>query len=306
MMGNALYQDDIGAMCWNPAKSWQIGWYGSNRKTIDPRQGSGTWSGTIVGIANYDTNPEDYPVIIKIETGTGADQFIGFNRAMGVNRHNDEADDEVTIVETSGGGGGESAAQSYLKAHLVQGEEYVYPNWDDSGMNLIIKANKIHIDNSTAASAAAVGYGYAEVQVCLGECTAVWVTPSPTPMPTSAPSPSPTPYPTPLPTSAPTHSCQDSNERFQIIKPDGRKKRKSCEWVNRVWTTWKCQNVIGAKENCPLTCTNCCQDSKEIFLVNGKNKNCEWAKVKDTAERCEKAPTSLKCPLTCGEPACMN
>jgi hypothetical protein len=314
MMGNPLYQDDIGAMCWNPAKSWQIGWYDSNRKTIDPRQGSGTWSGTIVGIANYDTNPENYPVIIKIDTGTGVDQFIGFNRAMGVNRHNVEADDEVTIVETSGGGGGESAAQSYLKAHLVQGEEYVYPNWADSGMNLIVKANKIHIDNSIAASASAtasataVGYGgydYAEVQVCLGECTVVWETPSPTSAPSPSPSPSPTETPT-TPNPGPNPICQDSNEKFRIIKPDGTKKMKSCEWVNKAWTTKRCQNIIGVKENCPLTCTNCCQDSTHKFLIlNGKNKNCECAKVKNTAGRCEKAPTSLKCPVTCGEPACM-
>ena len=39
-------------------------------------------------------------MVVKIETGTETDQFIAFNRATGVNRQNDEADNEVTMVET--------------------------------------------------------------------------------------------------------------------------------------------------------------------------------------------------------------
>ena len=76
---------------------------------------------------------------MKIETGTGTDQFIAFNRATGVNRHNVEADDEVTIVETSENG--EGAAQSYMKAHLAQGDYYIYPDWANTGQNWVISYN---------------------------------------------------------------------------------------------------------------------------------------------------------------------
>ena len=39
-------------------------------------------------------------VVLKIETQTTNDFFIGFNRAQGINAQNVEAEDEVTIIET--------------------------------------------------------------------------------------------------------------------------------------------------------------------------------------------------------------
>jgi len=92
----------------------------------NPRNGPRTVN--IVGIANFDSNPDNLAVVVKIEAGTSFDHSIVFNRAIGVNRANDvdEADNEVIIIET---GGNEEAsynaeikeAQSYLKAHSIQG-----------------------------------------------------------------------------------------------------------------------------------------------------------------------------------------
>merc|ERR1740136_80377 len=65
-------------------------------------------------------------VVIKLETGTSTDYFVGFNRATGINGQNDEADDEVTIIET--GNNGEAYSQSLLKATLRQGESYTVQN----------------------------------------------------------------------------------------------------------------------------------------------------------------------------------
>ena len=296
VMGNPLYHDDIGAMCFNAAKTWQIGWYDTRKENIDPRKGD--WSGTIIGIADFNNNNGNYPVVVKIETGTGIDQFIAFNRATGVNRHNDEADDEVTIVETSRDG--EGAAQSYLKEHLLQGEEYFYPNWDNSGKFLIVKATKISIN--TAGDSAP---SYAEVEVCLGVCGAE--TPVPTPFPTPLPTPRPMTS-SPAMTSSPTPvvpNCEDSTERFQITKPDGTQKMKTCDWVKQKWAVYRCDFVLGAKENCPKTCTNCCQDTIGKFLLsNGKSKSCEWAGAEDTEARCNKSPTRIKCAVTCGAYGC--
>lgn len=62
--------------------------------------------------------------MVKIETRTSFDQFIVFNRAIGVNQANDEAGNEATIIEI--GANGEASynaktkeAQIYLKAHLI-------------------------------------------------------------------------------------------------------------------------------------------------------------------------------------------
>jgi hypothetical protein len=262
MMGNPLYEDNIGAMCWNAAKTWQIGWYDSNKQMIKPRQGE--WSGTtIVGIADFNNNPSNYPVVVKIETGFETDQFIAFNRASGINRHNDEADNEVTVVET--GKNGEGYAQSYLKAHLAQGEIHTFVNWADTGQNLIIKANKINTNTGNSA-------GYAEVQVCLGTCA------NPT-----------------------THTCGDSIQQFEVTQTNGKKRMRTCEWVKRRATPWRCAKVKGAKENCPKTCNNCCRDTTESFLLKtGKAGNCDWAAV-NTATRCKKVLTRMQCAVTCGE-----
>jgi hypothetical protein len=62
-----------------------------------------TYPQDIVGIADYkNVNTGNLPVVIKLETGTTADYFIGFNRATGVNSQNDQASDKVTVIQVSG------------------------------------------------------------------------------------------------------------------------------------------------------------------------------------------------------------
>ena len=197
MMGNPLYSDDVGAMCFNAAKNWQIGWYDSNAISIDPRVQQ-SWYGTMVGIADYENNPENHPVVVKIETGTATDQFIAFNRATGVNRQNDEADDQVTIV--TAGSNGEWYSQSYLLNTLKAGQEHKISNWGN-GQTLHIKAVSININPGNAAP------GYAEIAVCLGECKFISEMPSinPTYFLSGGPSRRPTTEPSSSPISTPSH-----------------------------------------------------------------------------------------------------
>ena len=143
IQGNPLYSDDIGKMCYNAAKNWQIGWYDDRKLELNPKDRSSTW-GTIVrlvGIANYDArlfpSVSSLPVVVKLETQTSNDYFIAFNRAFGINSENDEADDEVTIVQT--GQNGLSYSQSWLKKTLKEGEEYVISGLGASGTDLIVR-----------------------------------------------------------------------------------------------------------------------------------------------------------------------
>jgi hypothetical protein len=163
-MGNPLYSDDIGKMCYNPAKNWQIGWYNNNRLELNPTLSSKNY--TLVGVADYLNNPDGHPVVVKLETGTEADYFVGFNRAIGANADNVEADDEVTIVQVNSGNG-EAYSLSFLKAHLNlnEGEEssYVIPNFGGVG-DLTIAAEAI--DTTTNPGIAKVWIGYLG---CLGE-----------------------------------------------------------------------------------------------------------------------------------------
>merc|ERR1712176_1515278 len=175
MMGNPLYSDDVGKMCFNPAKNWYLGWYGSDYVTFDPST-EGCWTGTIIGIGEWDSGNYGLPVDIKIETGTSDDYFIGFNRATGPNAQNDEADDEVTIVQT--GNNGESYSQSSLKSHLTEGESYIFSNWKGSGEDLSVVVNAIDITSTPGTAQVTIQLGSAP---CQGYPTSAPTTPSPTP-----------------------------------------------------------------------------------------------------------------------------
>lgn len=91
LMGNPLYSDETGKMCFNPAKNWQLStggtydWYGDRKVLIKPpltnTNGSFLYTIDMVGISDYSNNPMELPVVAKLETGTANDYFIGFNRA---------------------------------------------------------------------------------------------------------------------------------------------------------------------------------------------------------------------------------
>ena len=196
LMGNPLFQDDVGAMCYNPAKNFQIsqadagnGWY--TKPTDTPVWDSGIvggtqWSGKLIGIADYDNNPNDNPVVLKIESGSLQDLFVGFNRAAGVNRDNKQADDKVTVVQAGADGVGYS--QSFLLATLTQGESYIVSNWRGSHHDLTIKVADVKLDANPA---------YATVSVTFGEAaTTNGPTEKPSSQPTMIPSRKPTQHPT--------------------------------------------------------------------------------------------------------------
>ena len=154
MMGNPLYSDDIGKMCYNAAKNWQIGWYDDAKILINPLAEPST-TVNLVGIADYDVS-NGKPVVVKIETGAGDDYFVGFNRAIRANAQNDEADNEVTIVQVEDGNG-ESYSQSWLRAHLIQGESYIIPNFAGTG-DLTITATNINLASNPGVATVTFDY----------------------------------------------------------------------------------------------------------------------------------------------------
>ncbi|KAL3796048.1 hypothetical protein ACHAW5_010586 [Stephanodiscus triporus] len=82
-LGNPHYEDDTGKMCYNPAKNWQIGWYNDCKKMPTlPSQASWETMETIVGIADYKKN-NMFPVVLKLETGTSNNYFVGFQSSRG-------------------------------------------------------------------------------------------------------------------------------------------------------------------------------------------------------------------------------
>ncbi len=180
-MGNPHYGDDT-FQCFNPAKNFQLNWYDDAKITEDPRIGGYSNTLTLVGVGEYDVRGGN-PVTVKLETGTSADFFVGFNRATGPNRMNDEGDDLVNIIQVTQGNG-ESYGQSYLKALLAQGQSHEISNFGGTGKTVTITVNSIDITTSP---------GTAVVYISDGQDP-----PPPSPPPTSPP------------------PCPSGQKRFQV------------------------------------------------------------------------------------------
>lgn len=153
-------KDDGARMCFNAAKSWQLGWY--NDRTVKIGVNDAPWFGTIIGVTNYSNNPNKRPVVIKLEReekSKSDDYYIAFNDATGINSDSGEAIHQVTIVKQSGNG--DSPGQSWLLSKLSAGEHHSFDNFDGSGKTLTVSVKNIDLTADPA---------YADISICLGSC----------------------------------------------------------------------------------------------------------------------------------------
>lgn len=153
--------------CFNPAKNFQLAnaanptWYNA-RLTDTQVWNSGTtggtqWSGTVIGIADYNMNAGSHPIVLKVESGGPNDLFIGFNRAAGPNSGVVTAIDKLLVVEAGADGLGYSA--SLLKVALDQGESHIISDWRGSGLDLVIAVEEIRIDAIPAHATVSIKFG---------------------------------------------------------------------------------------------------------------------------------------------------
>jgi uncharacterized protein (DUF1501 family)/uncharacterized protein (DUF1800 family) len=110
--------------------------------------------------------------------------------------------------------------------------------------------------------------------------------------------------PTPAPAPSGQSSCEDSPFRFKV-EINGKVRGRSCVWVATRGTLARCR-LIGVKEMCSSTCSNCqsCSDStlRFKFEFNGKKitRGCSWVANKNTFERCQVTGMKHACRATCG------
>ena len=154
--------------------------------------GGTSWRGKIIGVSDYNNNPDEHPFIIKIESGGPADWMLGFNRVSGINSESQQAFNQVAVYRVSGGDG-LKYTQSSLKAALVSGRRVTINNWRKSGLSMKITVNAINILSSP---------GYADVSITFG----------PQPVPTPPPTKKPTFNPSTKPTKKPTFEVSDGCE----------------------------------------------------------------------------------------------
>ena len=170
-----------------PQKSFQLSqqnsWYSDHIRVWnsgDSQPKANTYN--IIGIADYGNNPNNYPVVVKLETGTEFDIFVGLNRVRGINAKAKDAIDEVSIIEQ--GGDGKGYATSVMMKSLGDGRSYTFGNWRKTGKNMVVTVKKIETGSDPWYATVEFNFDNADSD-----------TPSPSAKPTPAPTPEPTPQP---------------------------------------------------------------------------------------------------------------
>jgi len=112
--------DDHPLMCFNAAKSYQLGWYDNKAITLGPLLALSS-SAQLFGIVDYE-NEGVSNVLLKLESGSYLDYYINFNRMTGFNNETQEGGDQILL--TSQGANGERFSKSTLLAKLSNGGLY--------------------------------------------------------------------------------------------------------------------------------------------------------------------------------------
>lgn len=141
IMGNGISNRDA-KLCFNPAKSWQLGWYSLRHIELD-FTATRSFEGQLIGVNDYQhTNSEGKYVSVKVPTpGSDVAYYVGFNLAAGINVDTPEAANMVTVQSQVG------KWFSYLVAKLESGGLFSLPNFSE-GKTLHIDVKSINLASS--------------------------------------------------------------------------------------------------------------------------------------------------------------
>ena len=79
-------------MCFNAAKSWQLGWYDDKSSEVKPEDGA--FTGDLSAFVDYKNVPTGGNVLIKVGT-----KYLIFNKAKGINAETQEFANTITITD---------------------------------------------------------------------------------------------------------------------------------------------------------------------------------------------------------------
>lgn len=170
-------------MCFNGAKSWQLGWFADRHVMLTTS--SYEWYGDLVGFSEKDSASPGEALIIRIDAGNSDYYYVHYNRKSGFNNGSKEGNNKVLVAI---GGSGTSYTRSTLEAKLDEDDSYQIENFNGSGYPLMIEVNQITTSGTPRR---------ASISIYLDA-------PPPTVAPVSPPTSPPTIPPTNPPTAPPT------------------------------------------------------------------------------------------------------
>jgi hypothetical protein len=143
IMGGGL-EESGPLICYNGAKSWQMGWYASRSYDYNYNVENGIWKGRLVGQVDY-SNPNDVTskVVLKLNSPGDIDYFVMFNRIkLGTKESQNLVMVTRGFLETGEG-------ESELVAKLGAGQSTSLPYfhlWD----SLEVTVNEINLNANPA------------------------------------------------------------------------------------------------------------------------------------------------------------
>jgi hypothetical protein len=183
-------------MCFNGAKTYQLGWYSQYHLDI-PIAEPFNWNGNLIGFAEKANASSDDKMIVRIITST-KDIYIHFNRQVGMNAGTQEGGNQVLVTTRDTGTG---YALSDLVAKLNAFDSYTVPETIGGGRTISIQV--FSISTGTVP-------GLAIISIKFSNSPSIEQTLAPTPFPTFRPTDQPTNAPTknitPPPTNQPTNN----------------------------------------------------------------------------------------------------
>jgi hypothetical protein len=199
-------RENFPQMCFNAAKSWQLGWYAN--KSAELSVDYGAFTGYLDAFVDYDNVPSNEHVLLKV-----GNLHMIYNRAKGINLETQEFVNQVTVTEklsdtdfSHAVGALGSGNQVTLSGYTIK----VCSMENDNGVDkALISVWKSGGSDGCSNAPTPVRGGVAPDPtpppvVAATRSPTFPRTPSPTPPPVSDPTNSPTPPPTPRPTQGPS------------------------------------------------------------------------------------------------------
>eukprot|EP00537_Pseudo-nitzschia_pungens_P001583 CAMPEP_0172361126 /NCGR_PEP_ID=MMETSP1060-20121228/5013_1 /TAXON_ID=37318 /ORGANISM="Pseudo-nitzschia pungens, Strain cf. cingulata" /LENGTH=1053 /DNA_ID=CAMNT_0013083295 /DNA_START=158 /DNA_END=3319 /DNA_ORIENTATION=- len=161
MMGFAHEKDDAPIQCFNPAKSYQLGWYPLQIKSIDPlallNETSPPLQFILNGVSDYAPDGSNGEALVSLRLENfgllgGVDYYIGYNRASGCNSGTADAQNKVTVTEKENSinslDGRDGFGKSRRLGTLDEGESFKIENFQNSIISIIVTVISIKGKNA--------------------------------------------------------------------------------------------------------------------------------------------------------------
>jgi len=229
-------------MCFNAAKSYQLGWYTGATDDVDPRSlPGGSQDFKLNGVADYNPDGDGLVSLRLLYTGTsngGEDYYVGYNRAISMNRLTQSEPNKVHLYRKESDG--QSIGLSWRMATLDENESHT---WNVGNTAVTLEVTSIDGADAFVKLTGGVAPVSPTASPVTPTANPTAATKSPTRIPTASPviattdptaaTKSPTRIPTAspvIPTANPTAAQIDGCSDDPAFKWKGNN-NKNCAWV---------------------------------------------------------------------------